>query len=717
MPVPEPSKQPSPRLHHLTLSTTFCGLEHPLSTPDTPIHQYRGIKYASVPARFRQSQLCTSYPPITDATEHGPICPQIQAAKSAEEMLFGIPQEEIPIQDFKQDEFECLNLNITCPGGLNSRSRMPVMLWVHGGGDRGSGSEWFYDGGALVRKSLAYKKPVIVVTFNFRIGLLGFATNPLIRDDNKAAGEEGTGNYGLRDQRRAMEWLHSYIGEFGGDPNNITLFGAGSGGADIVLHLLSRANEEQQPLFHRAIVQSAIFEPILPDVNSAGWHLSRVMSALQISTIEKFRSVDVEKLLGLGQTLRAVDDGVFLRNGWQNYFTHESASTPMVTTPTSPHGHGHNGHGHRHIERTSRPLGLAGIMATAAATAMHLHHSATSNSSNTFLHPPVGQQSRSRSRSALRALRSPSRNALFRAPDQTKQPLIIGDCSSDSLLWSLPISLWTAAGVARRLKAICQSVSKTSAILRTYDISSYTPDDEIMERVLELVNDARVAWPTQCVADSAKRERGGRNVWRYVFDQEGPSRGMPHHAADLMYLFDTVPLPESAFAASADMDVDAYSDVSYDEGDLVAASNAIPHPHGADVEEHGACSGADAPNFSHSSFVEKCEQHLSSRGGGRSSPEEDEWLTAVVDEYSYARVRDAMQERWISFAHGEAPWREDKVFVFGPEGETGERSKEIFNGRRRKQMWKEALEPLGASLVQKFGVELSRGPALGADRN
>jgi len=85
---------------------------------------------------------------------------------------------------------------------------------------------------------------------------------------------------------------------------------------------------------------------------------------------------------------------------------------------------------------------------------------------------------------------------------------------------------------------------------------------------------------------------------------------------------------------------------------------------------------------------------------------------AVVDEWAYVRVRDAIQERWISFAHGEAPWREDKVFVFGPEGETGERSSCIFEGRRRKAIWKQALEPLGMELVQKVGVELSRGPAL-----
>ena len=56
-----------------------------------------------------------------------------------------------------------------------------------------------------------------------------------------------------------MEWIHRYIMEFGGDPANVTLFGSGSGAADIVLHLLSRANDEQTPLFHRAVIQSAIF--------------------------------------------------------------------------------------------------------------------------------------------------------------------------------------------------------------------------------------------------------------------------------------------------------------------------------------------------------------------------------------------------------------------------------------------------------------------------
>jgi carboxylesterase type B len=140
----------TPELYHPALNTTFVGVEHPISTHDSHIHSFRGIKYASVPARFRQSKLFTSYRPVTDASRDGsvvsmlyriylraysvfirPICPQ-QKYKTLEEEMFGLSPDETPTQYFKQNEFECLNLNITCPAGMNNQSRLPVMLWIHG---------------------------------------------------------------------------------------------------------------------------------------------------------------------------------------------------------------------------------------------------------------------------------------------------------------------------------------------------------------------------------------------------------------------------------------------------------------------------------------------------------------------------------------------------------------------------------------------------------
>ncbi|KAJ7598572.1 Alpha/Beta hydrolase protein [Mycena floridula] len=542
-----PAHQAIPRssFHHSSLETTFHGVIHGISSPEVPILQYRGIKYAYIPARFCQSKLFTSYPVETDATKYGPICPQLKSSKTAEETLFGLDDADIPKQNLKQNELECLNLNITCPAGL---SRLPVMVWIHGGSDRGSGSNWLYDGGRLVRHSMLLGKPIILVTFNFRIGLFGFAAASAIREDNKMMGDEGVGNYGLRDQRQALEWVHHFIGDFGGDPNNITLFGVGTGAADIVSHLLSSANEHR-PLFQRAIIQSPILEPTMPDVASAGCHISRLMCALRLTTLGQLRCIEAEKLLHFGHTLRAVDDGVFFRPGWKRFFE-----------------------GRLHFD----------------------------------------------------------------------QPIIVGDCSADSLLWSLPASHWTAQTVTRRVKAICQSVSKASALLNAYDISFDSSvydrdDDEITERVLELINDTRVSWPTECLAQNA------RGAWRYVFDQEGHTTGVPHHAVDLAYLFDNIPQRQSP-------------ESFYDD--------------------------------------------------------DDDWAVPFVDDWTYTRVRDTMQQRWIAFANGEKPWAQDKVFVFGMEGETGERSWRIFESRRRKLLWKQVLEPLGMQVVQKIGVELSRGPAL-----
>ncbi|KAK7464632.1 hypothetical protein VKT23_005840 [Stygiomarasmius scandens] len=553
-------------------------------------------------------------------------------------------------QVFKHNEFECLNLNITCPAGLNSHSHIPVMVWVHGGGDRGCGSSWVYDGGALVRKSVLLGKPVIMVTFNFRLGLFGFASGTQLREDNRSVGEEGVGNYGLRDQRKLLEWLHYYIADFGGDPHNITLFGESTGAADIIYHLLSAENETR-PLFHRAIVQSAVIDYDLPDAASAGWQLSRLMSTLHVSTIDQLRHLDADQLVKFGQTLRVVDDGVFLRHGWKDSLIPENA-----------HKH------HHHSE----------------------HH---------FSAPKAAARSSrsSQSRSRVRPSSTPSGSVSIRLPSHL-QPLIIGDCAGDSLLWSTPISYWTAAGVTRRLKAICTSLSKANGLLHAYDISSYTPDEEIGDHVLELVNDARIAWPTECFANNARTLRGGRGVWRYVFDQEGPIRPIPHHAVDLMYLFDNVSLPDSNSTRSGD-------EPSSSTMSLAGSSPDDMWPESFTFDD-------DAEEVKYSSVakgdVDIEAMEVDYEGRDFSSA----WAIPMVDEYSYTRVRDTMQERWLSFAHGEAPWNEDKIFVFGPEGETGERTKWIFDGRRRKKVWRETLEPLGMQLVQKVGVELSRGPPL-----
>jgi carboxylesterase type B len=557
---------------------------------------------------------------------------------SLEETMFGLNDDDIPKQNLKQNEFECLNLNITCPGGLTPQSHLPVMVWVHGGDDRGHGSNWVYDGGALVRKSIIDNKPIIMVTFNFRLGLFGFAAGPQLREGN---GDESVGNFGLRDQRNLLEWLHHYIADFGGDPNRITLFGESSGAFDIVCHLLSTVNETR-PLFHRAIVQSAVFEYNIPDLNAAGSQLSRLISSLHLSTINQLRAIDADQLVKFGRSLRVVDDGVFLRHDWRDFIS-----------PDDAHKRSHNT--------------LTNVVPKALAAIRTTTHSPKPNGTSYF------------------NVNGAQRHPIF-------QPLLIGDCASDSMLWSTPISYWTSSAVTRRIKAVCQSLSKTNTLFHAYDISSSTPDDEIREHILELVNDARIAWPTDCFASNVRREGGG--VWRYVFDQEGPWSCIPHHAADLMYLFDNVPLPESSTRSIAGSSLRDRDNVSFSEADMFPESFDFDDDDDEDMDE-------DIIKYP---SVVRDEDAMSSEDGG--------WGLPTVASWSYSRVRDTMQEQWIAFANGEAPFSEDKVFVFGPEGETGERSQLIFEGRRRRAWWKKAFEPLGMQVVHKMGVELSRGPPL-----
>ncbi|KAG6334464.1 hypothetical protein ID866_4626 [Astraeus odoratus] len=626
--IPEPSPV---FLHHTLLHTTFKGIEHPISSSDVPIHQFRGIKYASVPARFRQSKLCKSYPSLVDASKYGRV-PHPTAAPTSCANNSDLPRHALP-----QDEFECLNLNITCPAHHNSESRLPVMLWIHGGGNRGCGSSWMYDGGALVRKSVCIGKPIIMVTINFRLGYFGFAASPSIAEDNRAAGEEGVG---LRDQRTALEWVHEYISDFGGDPANITLFGSSTGAADIIHHLYSNANNGN-PIFARAVVQSAIVNYNVPGVHTAGWQMSRALSPLRASNVEQLRAIRAETLAEIPCPLRAIDDGVFFQSGWRDVLFPSTESDEVGKLPQ---------------DRTLSALRWG------------------------------ARRLKSKSRSPL-----PHARVLQHHNNVTGlQPLIIGDCACDSDLWANSTSLWVASGVVRRLRAICQSLNKATALLNAYDISPHL-NDELPERVLELVEDARVCWPTELVYQAAQKT--GRPVWRYVFDQEGPARGVPHHTADLIYLFDNVPLPLSP----------ASSPLSF-------ANDDLPSLPSSDVSSGGCGMGSSIMTLDDIETMDVDRFDYYSRGSPLGG-----WTRPVVDEWSYGRVRDAIQSRWIAFAWGERPWDNSrgKVFVFGPEGETGERSAGIFEGRRRRKIWEAVLRPLGMDLVQKVGMELSNGPTHG----
>jgi para-nitrobenzyl esterase len=161
--------------------------------------------------------------------------------------MAGVPGERGSLQG---DE-DCLYLNVYTPRFEGGRppagnDRLPVMLWIHGGGNT-IGHGGFYDGG-----NLAVARNVIVVTTNYRIGPMGWMRLAALRAD-AANDAEASGNFATLDLARALEWVRDNIAAFGGDPGNVTIFGESAGGTNVFSLLLA---PQAKGLFQRAIAQS-----------------------------------------------------------------------------------------------------------------------------------------------------------------------------------------------------------------------------------------------------------------------------------------------------------------------------------------------------------------------------------------------------------------------------------------------------------------------------
>ncbi|KAF9775799.1 hypothetical protein IL306_006068 [Fusarium sp. DS 682] len=205
---------------------------------DDDVVQFRGIPFASVPGRFRQSVLRAGQLPSQpfNARQPGPECPQLNLP-FPQYWTAPPPSGYPPLEKPAQDEFNCLNLSITAPRKvLESGQNAPVLVFIHGGAFMGGsqsiqlcGRE-IYDATNLVSASLAREQPVVLVTINYRVGLLGFLTSERLAERSRAHGE-AVGNYGLHDQRQALEWISRFITGFGGASDRITIHGTSAGGA------------------------------------------------------------------------------------------------------------------------------------------------------------------------------------------------------------------------------------------------------------------------------------------------------------------------------------------------------------------------------------------------------------------------------------------------------------------------------------------------------
>ena len=202
-------------------------------TTNDGVDVYKGVPYAAPPVgefRWRPPQPVTPWDGIRDASEFGNSCAQAG---------WGTPQGSIA----EGSSEDCLYLNLWVPAGTESGEKLPVMVWIHGGGFVGGS-------GNIASGDQFAKQGVILMTINYRLGRLGHFAFPALSAEHP---EEPKGSYAFMDQIAALEWIQDNITAFGGDPDNVTIFGFSAGGVSV--HSLLTI-PKASGLFHKAISES-----------------------------------------------------------------------------------------------------------------------------------------------------------------------------------------------------------------------------------------------------------------------------------------------------------------------------------------------------------------------------------------------------------------------------------------------------------------------------
>ncbi len=261
----------------------------PVRGTATPrLYKFLGIPYAAPPVgplRWQPPQPHALWRTPLDADTFGSPCPQTGGALAAFGAFYPGVNED------------CLFLNVFAPRPRDEArdedrdpKRLPVMVFLHGGGLTVDASN-SYDPTSLVEKG-----GVVVVTLNYRLGILGFLAHPALTAESPIA---SSGNYGLMDQQAALRWVQANVAHFGGDPGNVTIFGESSGGVSVHAHLASPASTG---LFHKAIIESGAISPVaftqpsLSDAEALGAYVAGVAGCVS-QTTACLRALPVSTLL------------------------------------------------------------------------------------------------------------------------------------------------------------------------------------------------------------------------------------------------------------------------------------------------------------------------------------------------------------------------------------------------------------------------------------
>lgn len=286
---------------------------------ESGVNVFKGLPYAAPPigpARWKPPAALPRWQGVRDASRFGPACLQLKSGPG-----------NIYADDPPAMSEDCLFLNVWAPAKAHGA---PVLVWIHGGSLAGGfGSEGLYDGARMAARG------VVVVTLNYRLGVLGYLAHPALSAESK---DGVSGNYGLLDQIEALRWVQRNIAAFGGDPANVTIAGESAGGLS-VLYLL--AAPPARGLFAKAIAQSAymITTPELkdgrfglPSAEAAGAALAAKLQATDLAALRAMDGAKLTRAAALAgfSPFGAVDGKVLTRQLVDTFDRGEQAHVPVL---------------------------------------------------------------------------------------------------------------------------------------------------------------------------------------------------------------------------------------------------------------------------------------------------------------------------------------------------------------------------------------------------